>query len=109
MRFRSEIFRTIIPDRRATFADVIVLLSLAVLIYGGLGGATNFASPAASVQEPISLAPRSLPIYTLYSVTRMFLAYILALLFTLFYGRMAAYNRRAEKVLLPLLDVLQSV
>jgi NitT/TauT family transport system permease protein len=109
MRFRSEIFRTIIPDRRATLADVIVLLSLAVLVYGGLVVATNFASPTASVEKPISLAPGALPIYTLYSVTRMFLAYILALLFTLFYGRSAAYNRRAEKVMLPLLDVLQSV
>ena len=39
----------------------------------------------------------------------MLAAYILSTLFTLFYGRMAAYNRRAERVMLPLLDVLQSV
>jgi NitT/TauT family transport system permease protein len=36
-------------------------------------------------------------------------AYLLSLLFTLFYGYVAAYNRRAEHVLLPLLDVFQSV
>ena len=108
MRSRAEIFRIIIPNRRATLADGIVLLSLAVLIYGGLTVATNFASPA-SAEKAISLAPRALPLYTLYSLTRMFIAYILAILFTLFYGRMAAYNRRAEKVMLPLLDVLQSV
>jgi NitT/TauT family transport system permease protein len=108
MSSRAEIFRTIIPDRRATIADGIVLLSIAVLIYGGLTVATNFASPT-SAEKAISLAPRALPLYTLYSVTRMFTAYILAILFTLFYGRMAAYNLRAEKVMLPLLDVLQSV
>jgi NitT/TauT family transport system permease protein len=39
----------------------------------------------------------------------MLAAYILSLVFTLFYGRMAAYNRRAERVMMPLLDVLQSV
>ena len=36
-------------------------------------------------------------------------AYLLFDLFTLVYGRLAAYNRRAERVLMPLLDVLQSV
>ena len=34
---------------------------------------------------------------------------MLSLMFTLVYGRMAAYNQRAEHVLMPLLDVLQSV
>jgi NitT/TauT family transport system permease protein len=79
-----------------------------VLIYGGLTVATNFAGPT-SAEKTISLAPRALPLYTLYSLTRMFIAYVLAILFSIFYGRMAAYNRRAEKVMLPLLDVLQSV
>ncbi len=36
-------------------------------------------------------------------------AYALSLLFTIFYGRAAAYNRSAERILMPLLDVLQSV
>lgn len=108
MHFRSEIFRTIIPDRRATIADGIVLLSLAVLIFGGLTVATNFSGPT-SVEKTILLAPRALPLYTLFSVTRMLIAYILAIVFSLLYGRTAAYNRRAEKVMLPLLDVLQSV
>ena len=36
-------------------------------------------------------------------------AYLLSIIFTMIYGRAAAYNRGAEKVLMPLLDVLQSV
>ena len=57
MRFRSEIFRTIIPDRRATLADAIVLLSLAVLIYGGLTVATNFAGPTPAPKKQFRLLP----------------------------------------------------
>jgi NitT/TauT family transport system permease protein len=105
----TEIFQINVPaKRRATIADGIILLSLAVLFYAGLTLANNFADQP-SVVEKISLAPGALPVYTLYSLARMFTAYILSTLFTLFYGRMAAYNRRAEKVMLPLLDVLQSV
>jgi NitT/TauT family transport system permease protein len=108
MTYMNKIFHTGIPQRRATLADGVILLSLAVLFYGGLTLATSFASQT-TITEKTSLAPGALPIYTLYSVARMLCAYILSMVFTLFYGRMAAYNRRAEKVMLPLLDVLQSV
>ena len=105
----TEIFQTNVPARRrTTIADGVILLSLAVLFYAGLTLADNFATQPATVEQ-ISLAPSALPVYTLYSLARMFAAYLLSTLFTLFYGRLAAYNRRAEKVMLPLLDVLQSV
>jgi NitT/TauT family transport system permease protein len=52
---------------------------------------------------------RRLPLYTLYSFTRMLIAYVCALFFSVSYGYVAATNRRAERVLMPLLDVLQSV
>lgn len=108
MASSENIFHTSFSNRRAALADGVVLLSLAVLFYGGLTLATGFSTHA-SIDKTISLAPSALPLYTLYSVTRMLAAYILSTLFTLFYGRLAAYNRRAEKILLPLLDVLQSV
>lgn len=98
----------IFAQRRATLADGVILLSLAVLFYAGLSLASNFATQNTTV-EKISLAPRDLPVYTLYSLARMLAAYVLSTCFTLFYGRMAAYNQRAEKIMLPLLDVLQSV
>ncbi len=94
--------------RRTSWGDVVVLVSLAVLFYAGLTLATNIARQPVEPQA-ISLLPTALPIYTLYSVGRMLAAYSLSLVFTLFYGRMAAYNLRAERILLPLLDVLQSV
>jgi NitT/TauT family transport system permease protein len=106
--FKAKIFQTNVPQRRATVADGVILLSLAVLFYAGLTLATSFTrgqNPA----EQISLSPTSIPLYTLFSMARMLAAYILSTVFTLFYGRMAAYNRRAERLMLPLLDVLQSV
>ncbi|MDW8277722.1 MAG: ABC transporter permease subunit [Anaerolineales bacterium] len=106
------VFENILPPkermmRRFTWGDAVVLLLLAVLLYGGIRLA--FDAPA-EVQGPeIRLEPTALPWYALLSVGRMTAAYTLSLLFTLFYGRAAAYNRSAERILMPLLDVLQSV
>jgi NitT/TauT family transport system permease protein len=90
-----------------TWGDAFVILLMAVLLYGGVRLA--FDSPPIIKGPAISLEPAALPWYTLLSVGRMLAAYILSLLFTLTYGRVAAYNRRAESILMPLLDVLQSV
>lgn len=106
------LFENILPpkermERRFTWGDVVVLLLLAILLYGGVRLA--FYAPA-EVQGPeIRLEPHALPWYALLSVGRMTAAYALSLLFTIFYGRAAAYNRSAERILMPLLDVLQSV
>jgi NitT/TauT family transport system permease protein len=109
MASSPALFQTNAPTQRKTgLADWIVLLTLAVLIFAGLSLAT-YASNQPAATTKILLSPKALPIYTLYSLVRMFAAYILALLFTIVYGRVAAYNRRAERVMLPLLDVLQSV
>ncbi len=66
-------------------------------------------APEAVAGREISLEPARLPAYALFSILRMLGAYLLSVVFTLIYGRVAAYNRRAEKVMMPLLDVLQSV
>lgn len=78
-----------------------------LLVYLGIRLALN--SPSVVRGPEISLDPRALPIYAGYSLARMAAAYALSLIFTLVYGRWAAYNRTAELVLMPLLDVLQSV
>jgi NitT/TauT family transport system permease protein len=93
--------------RSFTWGDIIVILLIAVLLYGGARLA--FDSPPIITGPQISLDPLALPWYTLLSVGRMLAAYILSLLFTLTYGRSAAYNHRAQLILMPLLDVLQSV
>jgi NitT/TauT family transport system permease protein len=93
--------------RLFTWGDVIVLLLIAVLLSGGARLAFN--APQEVLGPDIALTPQALPWYALLSVGRMAGAYALSLLFTLLYGRAAAYNHSAERILMPLLDVLQSV
>ena len=57
----------------------------------------------------ISRDPSHLPLYAAYSLLRITIAYILSLAFTLVYGYIAAYNPRAERIMIPLLDILQSI
>jgi NitT/TauT family transport system permease protein len=57
----------------------------------------------------ISHNPWMLPVYAAYSLLRITIAYALSLAFTLVYGYIAAYNPRAERFMIPLLDVLQSI
>ncbi len=104
-----SIFQPTSPlQRRFTWGDALILLTLITLLYAGATLALHLTRPPA-VEIGISLDRRVLPFYTLYSLWRMFAAYLLSFVFTMWYGRWAAYNRRAERVLMPLLDVLQSV
>jgi len=57
----------------------------------------------------IQLNPAVLPKYAAFSVMRIAAAYILSLAFTLVYGYVAAYNAKAERFMVPLLDTLQSI
>lgn len=89
------------------WGDGIVIAGIAVLLFAGI----KLAGRASGViQGPsISLSPGSLPLYAALSLGRMVAAYGLSILFTLVYGYQAAHHRRAERILLPVLDILQSV
>ena len=89
------------------WADGLAIVLVIVLIL--IGVRLAFHAPAIVRGPDISLEPGALFWYSLLSLGRMAGAYLLSLLFTLFYGRTAAYNPRAERVMMPLLDVLQSV
>jgi NitT/TauT family transport system permease protein len=58
---------------------------------------------------PISHSVSALPVYAFYSIVRIGIAYLLSLAFAITYGYIAAYNRRAEKVMIAVLDILQSI
>ena len=94
-------------ERGFQWGDIVVLLGVMVLIYAGVSLAVR--TPLVLQGPDISLAPEVLPYYALLSVGRMASAYLLSLLVALLYGRAAVAHRQAEQVLLPLLDVLQSV
>jgi NitT/TauT family transport system permease protein len=94
--------------RRFGLVDLAIVVALGGLLFGvlQLGREWSGASRPAIV---IDLSPWALPRYTFYSLSRGLLAYVLSLAFTLTYGYWAAKDRIAERVLVPLLDILQSI
>jgi len=88
--------------------DVMVILAGLALFYGLLSFARYGVGPA-SVQPAIRLHPSALPQYALFSILRISIAYFVSLGFTLVYGYVAAYNAKAERFMIPLLDTLQSI
>lgn len=96
---------------RFGWPDAVVILAvlagLALLAHIGAESMVRFQPP--DVSPVVSLDPRNLPEYAARSCLRMFLALFCSTVFALLYGWVAAHNRRAEQVLIPLLDILQSV
>jgi NitT/TauT family transport system permease protein len=92
----------------AFLIDIVVFLFVFAAIYGVYAIGRSWLGLTAPHVE-ISQSPRALPLYALYSLVRISLAYGLSLLFALGYGYLAASSRRAEVVLVPLLDILQSI
>jgi NitT/TauT family transport system permease protein len=92
-------------------ADLAVMLGmfmlLALVARLGAGALVSFEPP--QVVPNVDLAPGNLPYYAGRSTLRMFIALFFSTLFTLVYGYVAANNRWAERVMVPLLDILQSV
>ena len=84
----------------------IVLGFVALMAYGGQQAVVPFQL---GDQVPVSLDPAYLPEYAMRTVMRMAVALIISLGFSLVYAAVAAKNRQAEKLLIPMLDILQSV
>ncbi len=87
--------------------DAFIVLIIGVVLYIGMRLALR--APAVITGPDITLAPAALPWYALVSTTRMAVAYLFSLAFTIGYAYFAARSRRARIIMLPLLDILQSV
>ena len=88
--------------------DIAVFVSVFTVIFGFYSIGRSWLGPV-KVEAEISQDPRSLPLYAVYSLVRILVAYALSLVFALAYGYIAAKSKRAEMVLIPLLDILQSI
>jgi NitT/TauT family transport system permease protein len=88
--------------------DVIMFAAAIALFYGVVTVGRSWFGPFTPSVE-ISRSLWALPAYAGYSLLRITIAYVLSLAFTLVYGYVAAYNPRAERFMIPLLDVLQSI
>jgi NitT/TauT family transport system permease protein len=98
--------RRVLPNQwdLIAFAAILAVLTAIARSYHGISAPL----PAAS-ESPISLDYWQLPYYALRTTLRMFAALVASLVFTFTYATLAAKSRRAEMILIPLLDILQSV
>ena len=94
------------PNIWDAVALILVIGAMVLIVYGG--EQTTLPLSALDV-TPLSLDPANLPAYALRTTMRMLLAIVCSIVFTFSYAALAAKSRRAEMVLIPLLDILQSV
>jgi NitT/TauT family transport system permease protein len=95
-------------SKPSLLVDVTLAACLFALVAGMIALAQRWEAPIREAVA-IDLSPRALPGYTLLSLSRGFAAYVLSLAFTLIYGTIAAHSHRAEKVMIPLLDIGQGI
>ena len=94
------------PNRWDWILLPLVLAVLAAVAFGAMQMTRPFTVGEAT---PISLDPAYLPYYLLRTMLRMFTALACSLIFAFIFAAIASKYRAAEKVMIPLLDVLQSV
>ncbi|CAA7619469.1 ABC-type anion transport system [Candidatus Terasakiella magnetica] len=98
------------PDLKPNFWDLalipVIFAVLALLAYGGAQMTTPYD---VGEKLALSLDPTNLPYYLLRSALRMAAALLASLVFTLVYATLAAKVPALEKVLIPILDILQSI
>ncbi|MDX5984252.1 ABC transporter permease [Sphingomonas echinoides] len=93
-----------------SWADAIAFLLLAGLGVLIVRGAEGVAQPLSQLRlDPVALDPWNLPAYALRTTLRMFAALAASLVFTFVVATLAAKSKRAEMVIVPALDILQSV
>jgi len=99
----------VIPATVPSFlTDLPIILAVLAIFYGVLSFSRYGVGPI-NTQAEIQLHPGALPKYAAFSLIRIAIAYLLSLIFTFVYGYIAAYNAKAERFMIPLLDILQSI
>ena len=105
-RFAPFAFLSDLASRWDVLAFIVVI---GLIVFLGETSRGLFAPLTALESTPISLNPAYLPEYAARTTFRMFAALALSLVFTLTYATWAAKSERAGKLLVPMLDILQSV
>jgi NitT/TauT family transport system permease protein len=90
------------------WVDALMLVVVLAIVYGVLRAVSTWRAPLSSGTR-VSLDLWHLPLYAALSTLRMALAYALSLVFSLAYAKAAAASKTAERFMLPLLDILQSI
>ncbi|MCI1821565.1 MAG: ABC transporter permease subunit [Megasphaera sp.] len=97
-------------NQRIRMIDIILLACIFFILYGIVHLSAGMIIPFSVEHEPkVNLQISMLPYYGGRSLLRMFIAFIASLIFSIVYGYIAAKNEFARKILIPLLDILQSI
>ena len=96
------------PTRKTNWVTLVLVLGVIGIVLGLIQLSKEWAGPLRPTIN-IDLSIRALPKYAFFSLSRGLTAYVFSLLFTLLYGYWAAKDKTAERILVPLLDVLQSI
>ena len=99
----------IIPSGISSLLRDLPIIAGGLALFYGLIALARYWTGALNPQPEIHLNPGALPRYALFSLARLAFGYVVSLVFTLVYAYTAAHSRRAERVLIPLLDTLQSI
>lgn len=106
LRKQASGLRSAAPNRWDWLLLPLVLAVIVLIAWGAMQMDRPFVL---GEPTPVSLAPAELPYYLLRTMLRMFSALGISLLFAFAFAAIAARYRAAEKIMIPLLDVLQSV
>ncbi len=101
----ASIGRKTLPNQFDLIALALIFAGFIALVHGSRGMVLPLEAP----QSSVTLDYANLPYYALRTTLRMFAAILCSLVFTFTYATWAAKSRRAERFLIPILDVLQSV
>jgi NitT/TauT family transport system permease protein len=99
----------VIPATVPRFLTDLPIILAGLAIFYGLLAFSRYGVGPVNTQAEIQLHPGALPKYAAFSLIRIAMAYLLSLIFTFVYGYIAAYNAKAERFMIPLLDTLQSI
>lgn len=103
---KNEVATWAIPN----YWDIIALaLVLTLVLAFGWGASKMMGQYQLGKPLPISLNPLDLPYYALRTVLRMFIAMFFSLICAFIFGSWAAKSRHAERIIIPCVDILQSV
>jgi NitT/TauT family transport system permease protein len=98
-----------IPGTVPSILQDLPVICAGLALFYALLSITHYWMAPANAQTTIQLGVRALPKYAMFSVLRIAIAYVCSFAFTLVYGYIAAYNAKAERFMIPLLDTLQSI
>jgi len=104
----ASLWTRFVPSRRSLWADVLVIALIFGVVYQISLLASRVQAPP-QIAVSIDLSISSLPGYAALSLARATISYLLCVIFMLGYGYAAAKAPRAERILIPLLDILQSI